>query len=118
VLNGSKYDVPCVFQIWRKFDTDRKVEEKVEPNGFEYVKQTDEYHISFRRVGGLAGKCYKNDGTIFSNQSHYFIKFNDDSQIDIFSKKINNHVFPSNTVGPRSISKPEANKVINDVISS
>jgi len=120
LLNGSKYDVPCVFQIWQKRDTDRAVEEKVNPIGFQYVKAVTTYDIAFRRVGGLAGKCYKNDGTKFSVQSHYFLKFDEEvveHKEDII-EKINAHVFPSNTVGPRSLSKTEINKVINDIIKS
>ena len=30
--------------------------------------------------------------------------------------KINAHIFPSNTVGPRSLSKSEANIVINQIL--
>lgn len=120
VINGSKYDVPCVFQIWEKKNTDRIVEEKIEPSGFQYVKPTDKYDIVFRRVGGLAGKCYKNNGTEYSIQSHYFIKFNDNVVylLDNIIEKINEHTFPSNTLGPRSLSKSEANIVINDIIHS
>jgi hypothetical protein len=119
-INGSKYDVPCVFQIWQKKDVDRKIEEKIIPDGFKYVKSNENYHIAFRRVGGLAGKCYKNDGSEFSIQSHYFIKFNNDivSYIDMIIEKINSHTFPSNTLGPRSLSKSEANIVINLIIHS
>lgn len=120
VINGSKYDVPCVFQIWQKNNIDRKIEEKTNPYGFEYVKKNEKYHIAFRRVGGLAGKCYKNNESEFSIQSHYFIKFNDNliSYIDTIIEKINNHIFPSNTVGPRSLSKSETNVVINNIIGS
>jgi len=120
VINGSKYDVPSVFQIWQKTNTDRKIEEKTNPDGFEYVKPNEKYQIAFRRVGGLAGKCYKNDGSEFSIQSHYFIKFNDDVEcyIDTIIEKTNNHTFPSNTLGPRSLSKSEANIVINEIIHS
>ena len=120
VINDSKYDVPCVFQIWQKNDINRKVDEKINPNGFEYVKSHEKYNIAFRRVGGLAGMCYKNDGTEFSIQSHYFIKMNDDivSYTDIIIEKVNSHTFPSNTLGPRSLSKSEANVVINDIIHS
>jgi hypothetical protein len=120
IINDSAYDVPCVFQIWKKNDTNRKIEEKTNPVGFEYVKPDEKYHIAFRRVGGLAGKCYGNDGSEFSIQSHYFIKFNDNvvSYIDTIIKKINSHTFPSNTLGPRSLSKSEANVVINEIIQS
>lgn len=118
VINGSKYDVPCVFQIWEKKTIDRIVEEKIEPVGYKYVKSTEKYDIVFRRVGGLAGKCYRNNGTNYSIQSHYFIKFDNEvvPLIDTITEKINNHIFPSNTLGPRSLSKSEANIVINDLI--
>jgi len=114
VINGSKYNVPCVFQIWEKKNTDRIVENKVKPIGFQYVKPTETYDIVFRRVGSLAGKCYKNDGTDYNIQTHYFIKF-DKTPFEII-KKINNHTFPSNTLGPRSLSKSEANIVINEIL--
>jgi hypothetical protein len=120
VINGSKYDVPCVFQIWEKKNTDRIIEDKIESVGFRYVKPTEKYDVVFRRVGGLAGKCYRNDGTDYSIQSHYFIKFDDKSVplVETIIGKINKHIFPSNTLGPRSLSKSEANIVINEIIHS
>jgi hypothetical protein len=120
VINGSKYDVPCVFQIWEKKNTDRIVEDKIYPVGFQYVKPTEKYDIVFRRVGGLAGKCYRNDGTDYSIQSHYFIKFDDKAVplVETIIGKINKHIFPSNTLGPRSLTKSEANIVINEIINS
>jgi hypothetical protein len=59
VINGSPHDVPCVFQIWQKMDRNREMDVKVEPRGFTYVKpfgngSIRQYHIAFRRVGGLA----------------------------------------------------------------
>jgi len=118
IINGSAYDVPCVFQIWQKRDTNRTIEKKIDPAGFWYVKPNDLYHIAFRRVGGLAGKCYKNNGQVFSAQSHYFIQFDDAAtpHCDDIIEQINAHTFPSNTVGPRSLSKSEANVVINGII--
>jgi hypothetical protein len=119
-INGTKYDVPCVFQIWQKKDIPRIIEDKVGSNGFQYVKITDKYDVAFRRVGGLAGKCYKNDGTAFSIQSHYFLNFDNKVSpfMDIVIEKINKHTFPSNTTGPRSLSKSEINIVINSIIDS
>lgn len=120
VLNNTKYDVPCVFQIWQKKNIERETEETVVPYKFIYIKATDEYDIAFRRVGGLAGKCYDNNGTKYSIQSHHFLKLDNDlsSFIDEIITKINEYTFPSNTVGPRSLSKSEINKVINSVIRS
>lgn len=119
VLNGDQYDVPCVFQVWEKRDVDRPEVAKVEPVGYAYVKPGEDYHIAFRRVGGLAGKCYVNDGTHFSHQSHYFIRLDDNvsDKVDDVVSATNAHVFPSNTVGPRSLSKSETNAVLNAIFA-
>lgn len=116
-LNGIPYDVPCVFQIWVKQDTARPLEPIVKPFGFTYVKGVD-YHIAFRRVGGLAGKCYPPG--VFNPQCYYFWKLDVEfiPRIDDIIEKMNEHIFPSNTVGPRSLSKSEANKVMNYILKN
>ncbi len=127
LLNGDAYDVPCVFQIWEKNATDRPKEEKVAPIGFEYVASSEHLTstlstFALRRVGGLAGRCYPLVAdTHRSAQSHYFFRFNESvaplkyhAQI---IEKINKHTFPSNTVGPRSLSKSEVNVVLNRIIA-
>lgn len=118
IVNEEAYDVPCVFQIWEKRDIDRPAASRAFPVGYEYVKQCDDFHIAFRRVGALAGKCYPNDGRCFNSETHYFIRIHSghSSTIDDVILRINNHIFPSNTVGPRSISKPEACEVINHIL--
>jgi len=128
INGGAKYDVPCVFQIWEKRATERPKDEKVVPIGFEYVAATagaattptpTSSTFALRRVGGLAGKCYTDTATR-SAQSHYFIRLNDTvspaHHADII-EKINKHTFPSNTVGPRSLSKSEVNVVLNQIIA-
>jgi hypothetical protein len=120
LVNGEEYDVPCVFQIWRREETDRLIEKKIEPLGFKYVKFDDDYDIVIRRVGVFAGKCYKRDESLqFSPESHHFIKLTkkeEDSKEEIV-KRCNTHTFPSNTTGPRSLSKSEINIVLNDIIN-
>jgi predicted RNA methylase len=116
VINGQPYDVPCVFQIWERCDEERAAVEKVAPDGFTYVKGSAEYDIAFRRVGALAGRCYRAGSGSFSVQSHYFLKLADSSKANAIIEKVNAHQFPSNTVGPRSIAKREANTVLNEVI--
>ena len=118
-VNREAYDVPCVFQIWVKMDMNRELEEKVEAVGFSYVKATQQYHMAFRRVGVNAGTTYLHNQGLFSPQSHYFLKFDEKYQANLESIKnaINAHTFPSNTVGPRSLSKGEANRVINMIVS-
>lgn len=127
INGGAKYDVPCVFQIWEKRATERPRDEKVAPIGFEYIAAAgaatspspSPSTFALRRVGGLAGKCYTDTATR-SSQSHYFIRFNDTvspaHHADII-EKINKHTFPSNTVGPRSLSKSEVNVVLNQIIA-
>jgi len=120
LINGAtSYDVPCVFQIWEKKSESRAIPQKIEPRGFTYVTGSSSFDIAVRRVGGLAGRCYARDGTLYSVQSHYFIRFATEEtrqkRNDIMSK-INEHEFPSNTTGPRSLSKSEVNIVLNDII--
>jgi hypothetical protein len=116
ILNGSDYDVPCVFQIWIKEDTERIVDSKIKEEGFSYVKENPD--IVFRRVGMNAGRCSLPSDQ--NPQSHHFWKLDEkyrDRTSDIIDR-MNSHVFPSNTTGPRSLSKTEANRVMNSVLSS
>ena len=118
-VNQVAYDVPCVFQIWQRRANDRPKSELIKETGFKYVKSTEPYDIAFRRVGGKAGTCFLKGSGEFSVQSHYFLKL--DNQYIMNTQKIieavNKHTFPSNTVGPRSLSKSEANEVLNRIIS-
>ena len=118
-VNEEEYDVPCVFQVWEKKQEDRIVAAPVEEEGFVYVKHGEPFHIAFKRAGGLAGKCYPYSETAdYNHNYHYFLRL--DAQHIPFSKniidKVNQHTFPSNTVGPRSLSKSEANEVLNGII--
>ena len=117
-VNGEAHDVPCVFQIWVKRDMPRDIEEKVQSIGFTYVKVTEQFHIAFRRVGVNAGTSYLQSEGPFSAQSHYFLAFDEKylAKLHDIKTAINTHVFPSNTVGPRSLSKGEANQVINMIL--
>jgi len=118
-VNGEAYDVPCVFQIWVRGEEDRVAEEAVKEVGFTYVAHGQPYHIAFRRVGGLAGKCFPFRAEDYGKQMHYFLRL-DAAHVGSVKKiieEVNEHVFPSNTVGPRSLSKSEANEVLNEVIT-
>jgi hypothetical protein len=117
-VNGKDHPVPCVFQIWEKRATPRPVEPPLKEKGFAYVKHNQPFHIAFRRVGVNAGRCFP-QGT-YSYQSHYFLRLEEPHipKITHIIEKINQHTFPSNTVGPRSLAKPEVNEVINQILSS
>lgn len=118
-INGAAHDVPCVFQIWQKQATAREVAPKLQERGFRYVSAEEPYDLAFRRVGGLAGRCYLSGSGTFSPQTHYFWKLDAPfvARIPAILARINAHVFPSNTVGPRSLSKTEANEVMNVILA-
>jgi hypothetical protein len=117
-VNSVAYDVPCVFQIWEKKDIDRTLAEPVKEAGFEYVKAGEAFHLAFKRVGGLAGQCYP-QGEDYNPQCFYFLKLDAKyiPHAQEIMDEVNDHVFPSNTVGPRSLSKSEANEVLNEIIA-
>jgi len=117
-VNGQAYDVPCIFQIWEKKDTNRLIPEPEKEIGFTYVKEDTNPHIVCRRVGVNAGKCYAYEAGKYSPQSHYFISLAAEYKASV--KKIIDamsvYEFPSNTVGPRSLSKGEINEVLNIIL--
>ena len=51
LVNNIEHNVPCVFQIWEKRNTERKQCIKNNPIHFIFCKKTEEPDISFRRVG-------------------------------------------------------------------
>jgi len=114
-IEGSKVDVPCVFQIWIKKDDEREKPVKLEPKGYKFTKKL-QGRYALRRVGVYAGKIIDMlSSTIerISEQSHYFIQLDepDEKFIEKYDKAINfEH---NNTVGPKSISKQEFIKVLN-----
>jgi hypothetical protein len=107
LVNEKEYDVPCVFQIWKRMECNRQIDEKIEPDKFMFVNKTDTPDISFRRVGVNAGVISK-DIEEKSIQSHYFIKFTNNKSTDDNILLLSQIKFDSNnTVGPKSISRQE-----------
>lgn len=116
LVNDIEYDVPCVFQIWEYKEEERPKIERKKPINFKFVKKNESPDISFRRVGVYAGTIMK-EITDKSFQSHYFIKFTNNKTIDqnIENLKVVKFNF-NNTVGPKSISKPELISEFNKVL--
>lgn len=121
LVNGCPYDVPCVFQLWEyRPGILRELEEAVTPDGFTFVKFTDDYDFVVRRVGVRAGAATAKSAELTpSPQSHYFLRLDDrDVSVGALVSQINCHTFPSNTTGPRSLTKSEVNVVINALLSA
>lgn len=107
LVNINEHDVPCVFQIWQYKEELRNEIEKKIPLNFKFVKKEGNPDISFRRVGVNAGNI-TTEISDKSFQSHYFIKFTNNKTIDENIRNLKSIQFNfNNTVGPRSISKPE-----------
>jgi hypothetical protein len=116
VVNGEPYHVPCVFQVWKRMDVPRPVEDEPEPAGFAFVKSGDPHDMVFRRVGGNAGRC-STPGE-HSPQTHYYIKFMNPAVAEHVIQESQEHTFPTNTTGPRSLSKAEATRFLNTAIAN
>lgn len=120
-LIGKDYDVPCVWQIYKKSKTLRKKEEKLQPKYFDFVKVTTEKpenrklaNLAIRRVGVNAGKIFKD--TNVSITSHYFISTKEKK---VLLDNVNPSLFSyDDTTGPRSISKNELINVLDQIIKS
>ena len=114
-VNNNDYDVPCIFQIWEKKDYNRMVIENILPINFTFVKKSDTHDISFRRVGVNAGAIdtYTSEKSI---QSHYFIRFTNESFLNKLNEIRNIKYDFNNTVGPKSISKQEVIFHFNKII--
>ena len=108
--------MPCVFQVWIRSDKKRYVKPIEKPKSFTYVKKNENPDFSLRRVGVYAGNI-STEIQNKSEQSHYFIRLNENVNKDVFLENYNLINFEhNNTVGPKSISKKEFTSKINIII--
>jgi predicted RNA methylase len=114
LINNKEYDVPCVFQIWVRYDYERKIPEKLRSKYFKFVKITENPDFSFRRVGVYAGKLDREIDNK-STESHYFLKLIGIDIKEFIEKYKNVNFLHDNTVGPRSISKQELIQKTNEI---
>lgn len=116
LVDNVIYNVPCIFQIWKKKSHGRLLPEKLEPLNFIFTNKNKNPNISFRRVGVYAGNISK-EIEDKSEQSHYFISFTNNKTIDKNIENLKNITFiHENTVGPKSISKQELIKEFNKIL--
>jgi hypothetical protein len=113
LYNDKNFDVPCVWQIYKKTNDFRLKEIKLKPKHFIFTNK-ESSNLAIRRVGVAAGKIFSN--TEVSVSSHYFIH---SKNKDFLLKNINTNLFSKNdTTGPRSISKNELITIIDNLISN
>ena len=117
LVDDKPHHVPCVFQIWIRKDTERSPDIRMVPVGFTFVKNTQSHDIVFRRVGGNAGRCSLPNET-HNKQCHYYIKLSDPSQVEKLIQASESYAFPTNTTGPRSLSKNEAIEFLHHTLQT
>lgn len=116
-IDGDTHHVPCIFQIWVRKEHQREKIDKQIPKGFKFVKKGESPDIAIRRVGVYAGRV---DTKIEDKniQTHYFIKFLNSLSLEENIEDLKQIEFMhDNTVGPKSISKPEVIREFNKVIN-
>ena len=107
IFDGSAYDVPSVFQVWLKEQTERK--KQPNPLTHEDFEFTTREHADFavQRVGVAAGKI-KEEFENYADASHYFIRsVSPDVDVKKLFLRINWESVKHNTAGNPSISRPE-----------
>lgn len=117
ILNGSEYNVPCVFQIWERKTTRRIIEDKVLTSEFFEFTKKENAIFSIRRVGGRSGQYL--EGTDYNSNSTYFISCSEENHQKIKNALTNEgycgeiKTLRSSTAGVNSVSKGELIKLIH-----
>lgn len=118
IVGQEEHDVPCVFQIWEKRETERAEKKAVQSMFFDFVAKDDSPDFAVRRIGVYAGRIFRTIGDKSEN-SHYFLKINTSmvtkKRFFNFYNEIKFNL--NNTVGPNSISKPELINATNRAVS-
>lgn len=114
-LNNKDYNVPAIFQIWKRISRERE-DLLYEIDGIKFVNPS-EADFRIQRVGGNAGKAFMNPG---SKSSNYFIQNRSHLNNTDLIRLINLVEYESrdNTVGPRSISKPELLLKLKEILEN
>lgn len=115
LVEGHAHTVPCVFQIWERRDYPRAMRATEMPRHFTFVGPDEHPHFAIRRIGVYAGRLLAySPSAMLSPSSHYFIRLNRGVSMQDFQKQYATLVFRfNNTVGPKSISKPELIRYVN-----
>jgi len=109
IFNNKEYDVPCIFQIWKR-DINKERKKIILPtihNEFTFVKKEDNPNFAVRRVWVKAWTLYEDDYMKYSKASHYYIKTGDVKKFLSKYKRIDWKGCIYNTSWNPSLSKTE-----------
>lgn len=108
LLQEQEYDVPCVFQIWKKKEKQReKIVFPKESEYFSFTKEKDRADFRVQRVGGNAGKAFLDKNG--ASSSNYYLQNISDFSTEKLIELLNRVEYESinDTVGPKSLPKGE-----------
>lgn len=116
-LNGKPYDVPAIFQIWKRCNIARESIDNldiIKNNVWFDIVKPNEADLAIRRAGGQAGKVL--DGLDYKRCSTYFIR-SKHPLLEQYLRKSEDYFrkMASNTVGARSISLVEIILHLNSI---
>jgi hypothetical protein len=111
IRDREAYDVPCVFQMWKKSKNQKYILKTLRPVGYKFIRTASNADFAVRRVGSNAGKISQHNLEILNRNTHYFVKLNDKYDLG----KIRNIESRSkkDVAGPYSISKREIIRKLN-----
>lgn len=115
LFDDKEYDVPCVFQIWKKQNKKReKVISKKTTKLFDFTTKEDA-DVAVRRVGGLSGKVLE-EFDVYKASSNYYLKATSITKKALIKLLTNKYdefqEVAKNTAGNPSLSKAELIKII------
>lgn len=113
LLDGKKYNVPCVFQVWVYTSKKRKIENWPVENKWIGFTTPEEATFCLRRVGGRAGQILEGLPSEYSKVSTYFCIEKIEGSKDVL-KNIDFTEVINSTVGVRSLSKREIHKLLHE----
>ncbi len=109
-FENKDYNVPCVFQIWKK-KKEKREDITLPTKHLDFTFTTkDKANYAIQRVGANAGRLKENFSK-YSATSHYFIQSNEN--VKIILKQIDWTSVKYNTAGNPSISKTELISLYN-----
>lgn len=106
LLDGTKHDVPCAWQIWERRDDERVIEEPPSVDHLIQYTKPGLADFAVRRVGFYAGRVVVDNITQLSLTTHYFLREIEEGVISKL-KSIDWVPLTEQTAGVRSLSKRE-----------
>lgn len=108
-FEGADYNLPAVFQVWRRTDSPRPTTlGALTSEHIAFTKKDEPHDFAVRRVGGRAGHAFRDTGNA-SPQSNYFVRVLADVPVDQVVDMVNALDFSvaDDGTGPRTLSKRE-----------